>query len=810
MPIDSSLLRFADEGVAYLHLATPIGTYRQEADTLVSAATQLPTYAGHRVYYLTGHADMMFELRLRNFLAAFTLEYNSNVKGTDWIFCVPYLRLETDSTNTPADSFALNYVLHLRVARDIYQSHGVLVEQEVVRQVQSFLHGDLRGEILTGLGWADFIVAGTFESLDSIVDLIERIRNLTIAGSSVFRRVRTLIGYDYNIDLTRRTRMTVRPLLLARVAPTRTKQAAAMLLDTVGGDPRWDTMSVDGKWDIVLHPGGSIPLVDFILRHRDLAESAIAARHGLERLETHLLSEPFSAELEPIAAAVPRCNCHKQIRSWDSGQSALVQEIEPRSLRIAIHNTLSLLRSAARDSDSCCDVVPPLRRFELSLEHLLQQRAGAMRRMLEADMDPEHEQPNTSWWYRWVARTTDDIQDWCTYAEQIVRQRTAGRFEAAPLENAPVVTFPGGVQKLLYVADSLVNGYARKLRPNSSRALPLVCMHDSVDTVLSNRYAGVVRIPTKLLFVLPLGLHDLWHEVGVYAWHRMHSDPQATSPSGRMQRLDGMRFAAAGAGEGRARGTDIELALDLADVYADAMTLIHGFRADVTSFIASAASALFETTNFRIAPDSIRDQFLTYLLTRLCLAVECRVRADLVQKRRLTPLALTGWSLDQWEPHPRFLTEQLTRIVKSIQDDLLSWPRYRHIIISNRVLQRTIANLVQTVGQGFRGFLNDIAWSVKPYPAPRSPETKEAFMRIMGGYMVDLSAERVDIHDVFLQMHTEMVRSFRRLDADERYQSKLFAATAALIRSSIVCFNKLERESEDGESEPASLASLWS
>jgi hypothetical protein len=800
------MLRFDEHGVGFAHLTLPADTYGSETGKLRIAAQNLLGCIHHRVCYLTGQSDVMLEMRLTDLRSAFRFEYNSEASGTNWLFGVPYL--PSLHRAPEPEKLALTYVVHLRVVRDVFRAKGVAAEQEIVPKIQSLLTGDIRGEVLAGFGWSDLMVSGTFDTIDSIVRTVKQIQKLEVDGRLALRRVLTLVGYDASVNISKPTDVKVRPVMLARAAPTRIRETAEMLRQRIDPDKKaeWTATSIDGKWDILLQlsAGEPLPLDAFIARHRSLAESNTFASTGLERLETHLLTNTVddivhdkTDDEKEKPFIPPRCSCQEAVLPLSAELERLLAEVKPSPLATAIKNVLGLFRAASQDPHNCCEVASILRRCEIGLKLLLQHRSDVVREMTDAEKIGR----GTDWkspvfWYHWFTRVHVDIQDWCTYAERIVSQRTVGRFEEFLSQNERVVSYRGGVQKLLYLADALLNSYAKKVRSDADESLPMVCLFDPVDIVLSHRYAGLVRMPSRYLFVLPLAINHLWHEVGVYAFHQKYVSPRDKVTAERLRRVALTRPAEAG--ESSTRREMSEFTLDLGDVSADAMTLIHGFRGDLKPFIVAFATALFETPNFKLAPSGVKDEFLVYLLLRLYLASECSIRAMLTHPRdaKANPNenSFDPAKVAEWRPNARHIDDAIQCIVGYLRHELLvGHPRYADISISGAVIEFAIANVNETVQEGFRPFINDIVLGLKEYPDGISNATQSAFERVVKGNLVDLAAEGVDINDVFRLLQIQMIEELRETPPGISYPGSFFRPIAALMRSSILSFYKGEK-----------------
>src|SRR5207253_8413047 len=141
-------------------------------------------------------------------------------------------------------------------------------------------------------------------------------------------------------------------------------------------------------------------------------------------------------------------------------RTALRSLLNPLPLRKAIRNVLGLFRAASKDQHNCCEVAQTLERCEIGLELLLRYRADVLREMHDAMAIESGERWKApEWWFQHVARADLDVQEWCTYAERIVSQRTVGRFEEFLSQNERAVSYRGGVQKLLYLTAALLTSY---------------------------------------------------------------------------------------------------------------------------------------------------------------------------------------------------------------------------------------------------------------------------------------------------------------------------------------------------------------
>jgi|GEM_PF-5790454 len=108
----------------------------------------------------------------------------------------------------------------------------------------------------------------------------------------------------------------------------------------------------------------------------------------------------------------------------------------------------------------------------------------------------------------------------------------------------------------------------------------------------------------------------------------------------------------------------IEYTSDVGDVYADAVTLLYGYRGRVGPFVLATAYALFERPNLRFAPPASRERFLRQLLFRLYLASECATRAA---KRFLGNADWSTWVPEQ----PDYVQSTIRQLVRYLREHLL-------------------------------------------------------------------------------------------------------------------------------------------
>jgi hypothetical protein len=798
------IMRFRNEGIAFAHLTLPPDSFAREAEQLSEKLKALgKNYKRHRLAYLTGQADLLLELRLPDLRLAFQLDYESNATGTNWLFAIPFDHAAHDHNIKP-QALTFTYVIHLRVNRDLYRAVGAIVDCEVVEAIVRLARGELTAEVSAGFGWSDILVSGVFAKRRHFVEFLTALHHLRInceGERDAFSRILTVIGYPTNINFAKvQSDEVLHPVTFIRTLPTHIAEASDFAEWKNAGS--WRKVVLDGKWDLVILPASSegVPAKSFLQHHYGLITGGGLKQAGIQRLETHLLAQEESERTatapyqhDKIATA---CACSSAVRServllGDPRKPNSSAALLPRSLVIAIRNVLNLFYAASREGNTCCDIVPSLVRCEIGLDRLLRHHRALHERMMAvAKIDAAPGSPSASWWSPHVVHARNDIEDWCTYAERIVSQRTVGRFEEFLTQSERVVSYRGGIQKLLYLTDALLNSYGlRAFRSGEEPAF--ISLFDPIDLVKSIRHVGFVRVPVRYVFLLPLTIAHLWHEVGVHAFYAKYLMPfdsrtrrRVVEEFSKVQEPDATRLET------------VDLLVDLADVYADAVTLIKGFRGDLKQFIVSISSTLLEADAFSSAPGPVESRFWIGMLMRLYLALEFRQRYSFVQtKLRSESMTLDRLELDAWVPDPTvFVAPAVARIATILRNELLDKPAYLKYKLTRELENAAIDTIGVGVNMVHRRYLSELAWELAPDPLERpSVQTVEAFKLIMDGEVLPL-AEEVDINDLFLMLQQRMISELREVpyaDRDDTLRGSTFLKpVAALVRSSLLAFYK--------------------
>jgi hypothetical protein len=427
----------------------------------------------------------------------------------------------------------------------------------------------------------------------------------------VFQRTLTIFGYPWQqkppVD------SAVGHVMFARARPGHYRTVAESIA-TVFPPEQFSMFLIDGKTDLLIVDAPTGPRADtpFLQRVHDLAEFR-NGRNDVQKVESHFVFENAASarwgDDEQITIHLdshvrPRdCRCASQAAQRDSLLKPYVDRLIP-SRAHALRNLLFQFTTAMRDQTICCDLAGAVQSSEKTLVPILAQltrietrppAASATGRddreqggeistqieRIEADVAALERR------YRAIVRLSEQrerlnqlLDDWQLHTERAMSQRTVGSFEELLAHSDRVTTYRGGVQKLLYLADGLINDFVQMIDFAPSR-LAFVAFYDSVETIETISDANLVRIPVRNLFRLPYVMVDLWHEVGAtlyriwYPRSRMPQDPSIHDRLG--------------------------LYSDLADAYGDLIVFWYGFRGRLKPFCDSFLRGWMETYGARSA-----------------------------------------------------------------------------------------------------------------------------------------------------------------------------------------------------------------
>lgn len=584
-------------GSATAYATVAVGGFNPERDHVLEAIERARRKArqraalSHRPYvdpilssevvYLLGQSDLALVLDVHDMRDIFDLRYpsaTSNASLVNWNFGVCYEIADLDGVSSPGSSDRMRFIIHLRLRRDAYAYRDA--EGKIITAIIRLLGGSLKSSrILAGLGWSDLVVDGYFTQ-ETFADFTEFVINLhglhLLVGRApkrlpVLQRMLTVMGYPDVAGKEPPDFEGGRHLMYVRATP-------GYYDDIETGLKKFGHVFIlDGKTDYVVFFDD--PRKDFLEQQRALAIDPDIGRH-IHKTETHLMYMPaweFNSAETGKDLTVGRedrvrhqeCSCghHSDTSANDIGKAmdALIRDdLLPEEKRYAIDNMLFLLGRTLRDPSICCDVVTAVSacyKGLLDIFDAIRSKWTAKLPDHEIQADDVHRAFRRQ--HAEIVRLWEALDDWHRFAELLLRQRTVGSYEEILGQTDRSVVYSGGVQKFLYLADQLVHDFASRTDPNPPL---LATIYDSVKTVLSVR-GGLVRIPTRVIFQLPLAISDLWHEVGVALfWLRLEKRYSAKIEEGLLKRA---------------------FVESLADHYADLIVYLYGFGGRFERFMAS-------------------------------------------------------------------------------------------------------------------------------------------------------------------------------------------------------------------------------
>jgi hypothetical protein len=612
-----------------------LGRFHREVKTLRDLRVQQGANLSE-IVFLIGQADLLARYDVTDFRAIINAEYpapESRLHVLNWIFSVPVLRVGDQAD--PAKT--IRFVTHVRLRRGIYAHHGVDNERRILGHMRdALIFAGCSAEIQAGLGWADFIIDGSFEPsrLDHFAEFLIDIYEGAFVDSDKRRhpvclRTLTLLGYRWPDDpsgFVPPGLPDAKPVMFVRADPGHIAEALRYVRQDISSD--LDIRMIDGKSDFVVNLRRAVP--SLLRGNLDLVERLNSAptpdldgitpsRHPIQKLETHLIfrkpAERNANNRRSVIAKVEnpppqRCRCLGPLEAYD------VDDRLPQEVRQSIHNVLFLFGTALRDQMSCCDAAPAIRSAKRGLTRLMAILRDRHRRRQELDADYDvayaANRDTVGEVKRQIVHVGKQIERnhhlfglWHLLSERVLRQRTVASFDEMLSQTDRAVVYRGSVQKFLLLADSLMNDFAARIRGGAVPPL-FASLYDSESRIFSLPQTGLVRIPARHLFTLPSVIPDLWHEVGVY-WFFLKVQPNA--------------FGLSSLTDGHERET-------LGDRFGDLVVYHHGFGGDPRRFLVSMTRAWLDShQRDTLSPAIYRDEFRN-LLTRLGFAMEVARRWD--------------------------------------------------------------------------------------------------------------------------------------------------------------------------------------
>jgi hypothetical protein len=600
----------------------PFGAFAEEAGQITASGIDA------RVLHLIGQSDLAVSIASNEFRKFLDVKApypsrRSRAFSLNWNFAVPFeferperkARWNVSRPPSRQDDAPLYFFLHLRFRRSVFAYTDA--EVALVHKIRALLKAHkINAAILAGLGWSDVIVDGT-TAVSRIVDFTHfllKVHELYLPLNDqklpALQRTLTIFGYPPNAVPSA---AGLRHVTFARTLPGR-YQRGREVLEREFAPTLYRTSFIDGKSDFMIHlpeTPAPHPLLrelptpgddpTFFRKQQALGDNAAgtASEGAIQRLESHLELidvndlPPFDEAdlaLWPDARSAAHVECSCATHSYDLDRYTRPFYALPRGLQQAINNLLFLFAAALKDATTCCDSYPAIVSCEQSLTTLLESfdsllevlprtkpltkeqvtQLGLDESFASVDAQlteserllaiyPEGINVNAL-----LAERYKYMEDWHAYAERVLSQRTVGSFEEMLGRTDRVTTYRGGAQKFLYLADGLVRDFA-KLIPRTN-GLSFATLYDSVHTIMGVRGSHFIRIPVRHVFTLPLGVADLWHEVGV-AIFNLRYDAEKVAQAAADSNIDAD-----------------ELYETLGDAYGDFIVFLFGFRGNFGRF----------------------------------------------------------------------------------------------------------------------------------------------------------------------------------------------------------------------------------
>lgn len=641
-------------GVGTVYVSLPLGGYQAEREMLLGLlATHrtgvIPTPPD--VYFLTGQADLAARFQVEDFRGILGLGYPADqalsaASVYNWVFSVCYQLPPADIlsvldagedrpgaiapvavTASSAES-KLHFIVHLRVLRSFYAVDPIEAETRLVQHLKG-MFATLELSIETGVGWSDLILNGDVDAsrFAELLNILIRV-NILRAGNGtdpampLFTRTLTLFGHPWNGNLNSAPIVDsgFRALMFVRSQPGELDKVRATLKRHFA---KSEIFIVDGKLDLVAILNE--PSAEFFANHVALVECD--GDSPISKLETHLLfgdgsDSPLNEKCPGTASdlridglRLRECRCQQgfaEVRLSDN---------IPSRLKHAVRNLIYLMRVTLNDSTNCCDVRPAILACLGSLS-LLQEsldEAVSLLTKIEGDAPLYYEaDEKRNAWKATATSVTDrvvarllSIERWVLLGERVLRQRTIGSFEEFLGQSDRAVFYRGGAQKMLFLADCLMNEFYRRVAPSIGRFAKagvslerdvsmFASVYDAVHRIESETSAGLVRVPAQNVFMLASVIPDLWHEVGTYCFFNCFDGaPKDFGLGGR---------------------NDAALYGELADHFGDVIVWIFGFDCRFRQFAISTINRFFDSIQDHLG--LVRETLTAAVILRLMLVLD--------------------------------------------------------------------------------------------------------------------------------------------------------------------------------------------
>ena len=613
-------------GEVFAHFSVLSGESRAVAGRILPLAQEISLYPPE-LLWLLGESDLLVRLYLSDLRDARKVRAQLSKAGVPdptWLFAVPYLPEDRGSpSTTPGKARFLTYT---KVNPTLYQQRGIEAEEHIVHQLRKLIESQasVDASVYLCLGAPDLALYGSFDLRKDILPFLALVRTAcwnNCDSTPLFSSTVSFIGFPWqsiaqDSDATENTPALPAQMVLAKLLPEfmRTLHSRPEGSDDgVMRDESGNSYFLDGRYDhLTFLPAGMSPssLFGWLERHRS---------RGAIRTETHLLTAVNSLTIErlwntgipktPTSAISqsPPCSCRELATTLEFDEEYL-ESILPSGVCNDIDVMLCLFRSVLTSSASCCDASWAARACHRGLTILLK-LTERMRRHRDSRKERILSwQPN-------FQNLVAVAELWPTNAGKVLRERTADPIDYLFGRRSSIPESRGSLQKLLYLADRLVNEFYDRISTSVKSGLEgsgpcFATVYEPIETIKSERYIGIIRVPSRYAFSLHLVLPQLWHEVGQFIFQNRFGH-------GLSELTVKILATIVGASREQSRPLVNKFLMEAADAYSDLIVLHYGFHGDLGGFADYLISTFLETFLYSRVPSAVQGQRYELLIRRV-------------------------------------------------------------------------------------------------------------------------------------------------------------------------------------------------
>ena len=618
-----------------------------------------------RLVQLAGESDVLLAFDFQRFQHLFRANshFRNRHLSCHWTLCKSF---ETQLAEVgPVSSEYLHpehacFYIHLRLYREIYRHGGSEGETRILTELERRLADmQIPAGLHASLGWTDILVEGYLpKGRKQLTEILRGLQAISYKydGREVcpFQRTITRVGYRWDLEDEPNGGYTDPFLLRLRVKPGQLIPAGRKLnqLFAVEGRANPRIVFTEGKTDILMVPEkGDHPYRNIHIN--EVAREAFLElrESGVEYLESYLAANALTSLSHTELAAPVQCTCRTKGPKLQLSRKR--QETIPSSIYMGIRRIYELLATALRDPVQCCDILP----MATALDQSLQFQLAGLWKLRRAQLGTAVER------YEWERRILGELSRWCEIAESVLDERTNETFHEIIAQSTRLGALRGNVQKLLLTGDYLVREFvdrAEKHLAINQTLAPPVFYYGATDEIWIR--SGVVTIPGKYLFALPLSMPQMWQESGVWIFNQLYPTPNCPVTHNRQtdyiereelyydeliqplrNEIEELKKSMADGADSQDTTAELEdletrlndteaekaaisprdmLLSDIADHYADLMVRFFGFQ-NFRHFLGYSVTLVLGSQKYRSAPTIIKKQYWRALAQRLLFVLEC-------------------------------------------------------------------------------------------------------------------------------------------------------------------------------------------